>query len=55
MSSKIIFSSEDDKILSELVGCHPCLYDLKHKSYKDHTIREDVWKQISDELNRPGI
>jgi len=55
MSSKIVFSSEDDKVLSELVGCHPCLYDLKHSLYKDQTIRDNVWKQISNELNKPGM
>lgn len=30
MSSKVTFSSEDDKMLAELIGFHPCLYDLKH-------------------------
>lgn len=53
MSSKIKFSSEDDKTLAELVGYHPCLYDLKHTLYKDQTVRENVWKQISNEVNKP--
>ncbi|CAI6374329.1 unnamed protein product [Macrosiphum euphorbiae] len=53
MSSKITFSSEDDKTLAELVGYHPCLYDLKHTLYKDQTVRENVWKQISNEVNKP--
>ncbi|KAL4112519.1 hypothetical protein QTP88_016290 [Uroleucon formosanum] len=53
MSLKVVFSSEDDKVLSELVGCHPCLYDLKHSLYKDQTIRDNVWKQFSNELNKP--
>lgn len=55
MSSKITFSSEDDKTLAELVGYHPCLYDLKHTLYKDQTVRENVWKEISNEVNKPGI
>lgn len=55
MSSKVVFSSEEDKVLSELVGCHPCLYDLKHLLYKDQTIRDNVWKQIANELNKPGM
>jgi len=54
MSSKITFSSEDDLTLAELVGYHPCLYDLKHSLYKDQTVRENVWKQISNEV-KPGI
>jgi hypothetical protein len=55
MSSKVIFSSEDDKMLVELVGYHPCLYDSKHALYKDQTARKNVWEQISNKVNQPGI
>lgn len=55
MSLKVIFTSEDDKMLVELVGCQPCLYDSKHALYKDQTVRKNAWKQISNKLNRPGI
>ncbi|XP_025425810.1 uncharacterized protein LOC112694528 [Sipha flava] len=53
MSSKVIFSSEDDKMLVELVGYHPCLYDSKHALYKDQTARKNVWEQISNKVNQP--
>lgn len=58
MSSNIMktgFSTEEDKTLAELVGFHPCLFDLGNPSYKNQIIKENVWKQISNELNRPGI
>lgn len=58
MSSNIMktgFSTEEDKTLAELVGFHPCLFDLGNPSYKNQIIKENVWKQILNELNRPGI
>lgn len=50
MSSKVIFSSEDDAILAELVEYHPYLYDLKY-TYKHQAVRENVWKQILNKFN----
>ncbi|KAE9521371.1 hypothetical protein AGLY_018193 [Aphis glycines] len=52
MSSKLIFSYEEDVMLVELVSNHPCLFDLKHQAYKDIQIREKVWKEISIHLKK---
>ncbi|GAB6032500.1 hypothetical protein CHUAL_011396 [Chamberlinius hualienensis] len=38
--------------LCELVGQHKCLYDVKHKLYKDVCARENAWKIIAENLNQ---
>lgn len=40
--------------LIELVRNHKCLYDARNEHYKDVHIRENVWKEISDEMKQSG-
>lgn len=49
------FTTEEDKTSAELVWFHPCVFDLRHSTYKNQIIKENIWKQISNELNQPGI
>lgn len=44
----------DDLKLIELVKAHKCLYDAKNERYKNAQIRDNVWKEISDEMKQPG-
>ncbi|KAL4085181.1 hypothetical protein QTP88_027040 [Uroleucon formosanum] len=46
------FTVIDDEKLIECVRNYPVLYTLKDKNYIDNTIKENVWKQISDSLGK---
>ncbi|KAK4880192.1 hypothetical protein RN001_008338 [Aquatica leii] len=35
-----------------LVSKHPCLFDCKNPNYKDARIKENIWKEIAQELNK---
>ncbi|KAL4085246.1 hypothetical protein QTP88_027105 [Uroleucon formosanum] len=48
------FTVIDDEKLIECVRNYPVLYTLKDKNYIDNTIKENVWKQISDSLGKTG-
>lgn len=54
MSSKVIFTFEEDSMLADYLSRRPCLYDLQHSAYKDQQIKENVWKEISKKLNKSG-
>lgn len=54
MSSKVIFTFEEDFMLADYVSRHPCLFDSQHNSYKDSQIKENVWKEISKNLKKSG-
>ena len=41
--------SFDEKLII-LFENHSCLYDKKHKSYKDNLLKENIWKQIAYEM-----
>jgi hypothetical protein len=51
---KISFSLIEDSALAECVSKYPCIYDLKHTAYKDQQVRENVWKEISNEFDKRG-
>ncbi|KAJ8965702.1 hypothetical protein NQ317_006743 [Molorchus minor] len=52
MSARFQFSPEEDEKLVELVARHPALYDASHMEYKDQMMKENIWKEISNEVER---
>lgn len=44
----------DDFGLIEFVRQHPCLYNPKNQHYKNLTMRDNVWIEISKAINQPG-
>ncbi|KAJ8938643.1 hypothetical protein NQ314_011382 [Rhamnusium bicolor] len=52
MSARFQFSPEEDEKLVELVARHPALYDAGHMKYKDQMMKENIWKEISNEVRR---
>ncbi|KAJ8928544.1 hypothetical protein NQ314_018893 [Rhamnusium bicolor] len=52
MSARFQFSPEEDEKLVELVARHPALYDAGHMEYKDQMMKENIWKEISNEVRR---
>ncbi|XP_050526067.1 uncharacterized protein LOC126896916 [Daktulosphaira vitifoliae] len=53
--AKVLYTVEEDIQLAECVRAHPCLYDLKNANYKDQQIRDNVWKLISNSLNKKSV
>ncbi|KAJ8921618.1 hypothetical protein NQ315_010527 [Exocentrus adspersus] len=43
----------DQAQLIETIKKNPCLYNRKHKDYKNNHIKEECWKNISVEVNIP--
>ena len=37
--------------VSEAVRAYPCLYDKSKKEYKDNTVTENAWKEVSKSLS----
>jgi hypothetical protein len=52
--TKMAFSSTEDIVLIESVAQHSALYDLKHAQYKVHNVRENVWAEIGEKLEKTG-
>ncbi|KAK1124298.1 hypothetical protein K0M31_006670 [Melipona bicolor] len=52
MTAKFQFSSEEDEKLIENVANYPFLYNICDENYKNHELKENVWKEISYELKR---
>lgn len=48
------FSKEQDEILIDSVSRHPALYDASQKSYKDNVVRDNIWREIAEIINRSG-
>ncbi|KAJ8941007.1 hypothetical protein NQ314_010516 [Rhamnusium bicolor] len=55
MSARFQFSPEEDEKLVELVARHPALYDAGHMEYKDQMMKENIWKEISNEVRRSAV
>jgi len=52
--SQTQFSVEDDIKLAELVSRHPSVYDLKNEFYKNLGVKENVWTQIAEKMEKNG-
>jgi hypothetical protein len=48
------FSSEVDEKLIELVRKCEELYDMSNKKYSDSVWKEELWRQIGEELKKSG-
>jgi len=52
--SQTSFTVEDDIKLAELVSKHPSVYDLINKFYKNLGVKENVWTQMAEEMEKNG-
>lgn len=43
-----------DEQLIELVKRHSVLYDMSSGQYRDHSIRNNAWEEIAEELHTTG-
>lgn len=48
------FSNAEDEQLVHLISCYPQIYDPKDKAYKLQTMKEPVWKEIAEGVNKNG-
>lgn len=53
-STQVTFSPEEDVKLAELVNEHPCIFNAQHALYKNQGVRDNVWQQISEDMNKNG-
>jgi len=49
------FNSVDDEKLIECVRNYPVLYKLSDKNYKDNSVKENAWKEISHFVGKNGM
>ncbi|XP_074041519.1 uncharacterized protein [Leptinotarsa decemlineata] len=53
--SEIKLTGEEDELLIDLVAKNPPLFDPQVESYKDVTVRENIWKDIAGKMNRADV
>jgi 5'(3')-deoxyribonucleotidase len=53
-STQVTFSPEEDVKLAELVSGHPCIFNAQHALYKNQGVRDNVWQNISEDMNNNG-
>nr|CAI5836852.1 unnamed protein product [Callosobruchus analis] len=46
-----VFSKMTDEQLIELVKRYPVLYDMNLAVYRDHTVRNNAWEEIAEQMN----
>jgi hypothetical protein len=44
----------DEEKLSILVQGHECLYNLQHKDYDNHLVKDNCWEEIAGEVHAEG-
>lgn len=44
----------EHEILVELVRGYPELYDMTHSKYSDNVRKEEIWKNIGENLGQTG-
>jgi len=49
------FNTTDDEKLIEYVRNYPVVYKLTDKNYKDNSIKENAWKEISHVIRKNGM
>lgn len=47
-----VLTDDESETFINLVSQHPCLYDSKDPNHKDLRIKENIWKEIADTLNK---
>lgn len=52
--NRLRFSLEEDEILINEMGKHPCLFDAKNKLYKDQVVRDNTWVLIAEIVGKTG-
>ncbi|KAL4125984.1 hypothetical protein QTP88_010216 [Uroleucon formosanum] len=52
MSNKFSFSPSEDEALIGLVENNTVIFDSGHKKYKDIYLKDNIWKNISQEVGR---
>jgi len=50
---KTTFFIEEEKLII-LVQGHDCLYNLQHKDYDNHIVKDNCWKEIAGEVHAQG-
>ncbi|RZF47722.1 hypothetical protein LSTR_LSTR005986 [Laodelphax striatellus] len=53
--SEIKFKDMEDEMLIDLVAENPPLYNPQVESYKDVFVRENIWKDIAEKMNRTDV
>lgn len=54
MTSKFSFSSPEVEKLALLVQANPVLFKPLHANYKNISLRDSIWKEISLEIEESG-
>lgn len=49
------WSSEDDEILIDFVRVHEILYNVKHKDYRQTQMKQKLWCEVGEILNKTGM
>ncbi|CAI6359310.1 unnamed protein product [Macrosiphum euphorbiae] len=55
MESKSFTAIDDEKLIECMNRNYPVLYTLEDKNYRDNSIKENAWKEISDSIGKSGI
>nr|CAI5818701.1 unnamed protein product [Callosobruchus analis] len=50
-AARTVFSKMTDEQLIELVKRYPVLYDMNLAVYRDHTVRNNAWEEIAEQMN----
>lgn len=54
MASKFSFTSPEVEKLTHLVQANPVLYNILDENYKNISLRDNIWKEISLEIEESG-
>lgn len=54
IANRVYFSKEEDDQLIDLIKSNPPLFNIKLKSYKNITIKENIWQDIGNKMNKKG-
>jgi len=52
---KFSFSPTEDEILISLVENNKVIFDSAHTKHKDNFFKDDIWKNISEEVGRSSM
>lgn len=48
------FSDEDCEKLIELIKQHPLLYNVQLESHRDENLKDNIWTNIAENINKTG-
>jgi G:T-mismatch repair DNA endonuclease (very short patch repair protein) len=52
-NEKPTFVTDEEKLIIFVQG-HGCLYNLQHKDYDNHLVKDNGWKEIAGEVHAEG-